>query len=150
MSRARPNTRLRDRHGGAGPAARKRPRGKATGSGRAHRWPAAAEAGSVDAQVRRPPPTTSAAGADKIRPAEAARWYREAAKGGDVGAQYLLASMYEQGDGVERDLRLARYWYDAAPEERRRGRARQGAEDRRPLRARPITARREPRATAPP
>jgi TPR repeat protein len=27
---------------------------------------------------------------------------------------YLLASMYEQGDGVERDLRLARYWYDAA------------------------------------
>ena len=22
--------------------------------------------------------------------------------------------MYEQGDGVERDLRLARYWYDAA------------------------------------
>jgi uncharacterized protein len=31
-----------------------------------------------------------------------------------VGAQYLLASMYEQGDGVEKDLRLARYWYDAA------------------------------------
>jgi TPR repeat protein len=27
---------------------------------------------------------------------------------------YLLASMYEQGDGVERDLRLARYWYDVA------------------------------------
>jgi TPR repeat protein len=27
---------------------------------------------------------------------------------------YLLASMYEQGDGVERDLRLARYWYNAA------------------------------------
>ena len=27
---------------------------------------------------------------------------------------YLLASMYEQGDGVERDLRLARYWYEAA------------------------------------
>jgi uncharacterized protein len=24
---------------------------------------------------------------------------------------YLIASMYEQGDGVERDLRLARYWY---------------------------------------
>jgi TPR repeat protein len=27
---------------------------------------------------------------------------------------YLLASMYEQGDGVERDLRLARYWYSVA------------------------------------
>ena len=48
------------------------------------------------------------------RPADAMRWYREAAKGGDVGAQYLLASMYEQGDGAERDLRLARYWYDIA------------------------------------
>ena len=35
-------------------------------------------------------------------------------KGGDVGAMYLLASMYEQGDGVERDLRLARYWYAIA------------------------------------
>ena len=46
--------------------------------------------------------------------ADAVRWFREAAKGGDVGAQYLLASMYEQGDGVERDLRLARYWYEAA------------------------------------
>jgi TPR repeat protein len=44
----------------------------------------------------------------------AARWYREAANGGDVGAQYLLASMYEQGDGVAQDLRLARYWYDIA------------------------------------
>ena len=27
---------------------------------------------------------------------------------------YLLASLYEQGDGVEQDLRLARYWYDIA------------------------------------
>ena len=52
-----------------------------------------------------------------VRPKDAARavhWFREAAKGGDVGAMYLLASMYEQGDGVERDLRLARYWYDVA------------------------------------
>lgn len=46
--------------------------------------------------------------------AAAARWYREAAKGGDIGAQYLVASMYESGDGVEQDLRLARYWYDIA------------------------------------
>ena len=46
--------------------------------------------------------------------AAAARWYREAAKGGDVGAQYLIGSMYEAGDGVPQDLRLARYWYDVA------------------------------------
>lgn len=31
---------------------------------------------------------------------KAARWYREAANGGDVGAQYILASMYEKGDAV--------------------------------------------------
>ncbi|MFN9101596.1 MAG: sel1 repeat family protein, partial [Betaproteobacteria bacterium] len=37
-----------------------------------------------------------------------------AAKAGDVGAAYILASMYEQGDGVDRDLRLARYWYERA------------------------------------
>jgi TPR repeat protein len=42
---------------------------------------------------------------------KAARWYREAANGGDVGAQYILASMYEKGDGVAKDLRLALYWY---------------------------------------
>jgi TPR repeat protein len=29
---------------------------------------------------------------------------------------YLLASMYEQGDGVAQDLRLARYWYRQAAE----------------------------------
>jgi TPR repeat protein len=46
--------------------------------------------------------------------ARAAHWYREAAKAGDVGAMYLLAAMYEQGDGLDRDLRLARYWYDLA------------------------------------
>ena len=46
----------------------------------------------------------------------AAHWYREAAKGGDVGAMYLLASLYEQGDGVSQDLRLARHWYAQAAE----------------------------------
>jgi TPR repeat protein len=64
----------------------------------------------------------------------------KAAKGGDVGAQYLLASMYEQGDGVARDLRLARYWYDAA--------ARNG-DDAAPLKVREIDARLEA-ATRPP
>ena len=28
--------------------------------------------------------------------------------------------MYEAGDGVEADLRLARYWYDIAAQQRRR------------------------------
>ena len=41
-------------------------------------------------------------------------FYREAAKAGDVGAQYLTASMYETGLGTAVDERLARYWYDRA------------------------------------
>jgi TPR repeat protein len=44
----------------------------------------------------------------------AAHWFREAAKGGDVGAMYVLASHYEVGDGVPQDLRLARYWFAQA------------------------------------
>jgi len=31
-----------------------------------------------------------------------------------VGAQYLLASMFEHGEGAAVDLRLAAYWYDIA------------------------------------
>ena len=46
--------------------------------------------------------------------AQAQRWYLEAAKAGDVGAQYIVASMFETGLGVEADARLARYWYDVA------------------------------------
>ena len=53
-------------------------------------------------------------GAKGKEPAQAGVWYGETAKSGDVGAQYLMASMYETGWGVERDLRLARYWYDIA------------------------------------
>ena len=32
----------------------------------------------------------------------------------DVGAQYLLASMHETGDGVPADRQAARRWYEAA------------------------------------
>ena len=46
--------------------------------------------------------------------AQAAQWFRLAANAGDVGAQYILGSMYEKGDGVAADLRLACYWYAAA------------------------------------
>jgi uncharacterized protein len=44
----------------------------------------------------------------------AARWFRRAAQGGDVGAMFLVASLYESGEGVPRDLAEARYWYNAA------------------------------------
>jgi uncharacterized protein len=47
-------------------------------------------------------------------PERAAHWFREAAKNGEVGSQYMLASMYEKGEGVPLDLRLAAYWYEIA------------------------------------
>ena len=47
-------------------------------------------------------------------PSKAAHWYGRAARQGDEGAAYLLASMYEHGHGVPRDLEAARRWYAAA------------------------------------
>jgi TPR repeat protein len=44
----------------------------------------------------------------------AARWYEQAAGGGHWGAQFLIASMYEHGNGVRRDERLALRWYERA------------------------------------
>jgi TPR repeat protein len=70
------------------------------------------QAGSVPAQVAMG--TAYYLGRGRGRTARAAHWYREAAKGGDEGAMYLLASMYEQGDGVPQDRRLARHWYGQA------------------------------------
>lgn len=46
--------------------------------------------------------------------AKAADWFRLAGNGGQVGAQYILATMYEKGLGVPQDLRLARSWYERA------------------------------------
>lgn len=46
--------------------------------------------------------------------ATAARWYELAARGGHWGAQFLIASMYEHGNGVHRDERLALRWYERA------------------------------------
>jgi TPR repeat protein len=46
--------------------------------------------------------------------ATAARWYEQAARGGHWGAQFLIASMYEHGNGVRRDERLALRWYERA------------------------------------
>jgi TPR repeat protein len=44
----------------------------------------------------------------------AAKWYESAAEAGDVGAQYIIASCYEHGDGVAVDLERALYWYSLA------------------------------------
>ncbi|MGH8777538.1 tetratricopeptide repeat protein [Paraburkholderia sp.] len=42
-------------------------------------------------------------------------WYKKAAKGGDMTAQYVAGSFYERGgDGVERNLNVARAYYAAA------------------------------------
>ncbi|RGB36753.1 kinase-like domain-containing protein [Rhizophagus diaphanus] len=37
--------------------------------------------------------------------------YHKSAISGDMFAQYNLALMYENGDGIERDINLANYWY---------------------------------------
>jgi uncharacterized protein len=46
--------------------------------------------------------------------AAAARWYEQAAYAGHWGAQFLIASMYEHGNGVRRDETLALRWYERA------------------------------------
>jgi len=45
---------------------------------------------------------------------QAAQWYERAARAGHWGAQYLIASMYEHGDGVDRDEVVALRWYERA------------------------------------
>lgn len=44
----------------------------------------------------------------------AAYWYEKAAAQGDPGACYLLASLYENGHGVVRDIERAWLWYAQA------------------------------------
>ena len=46
--------------------------------------------------------------------AEAAVWYRRAAEQGHGSAQYNLAQMYFDGNGVERDPVLAHVWANLA------------------------------------
>jgi TPR repeat protein len=42
-------------------------------------------------------------------------WYKKAAEGGDMTAQYVTGSFYERGgDGVEQNLNVARAYYAAA------------------------------------
>ena len=49
----------------------------------------------------------------------AVEWYYKAAVQGDKSAAFALASSYVHGEGVDRDLRLARKWYDRAGPMRR-------------------------------
>jgi hypothetical protein len=45
---------------------------------------------------------------------EAARWYRRAAEGDDLRAQYQLGDLYFTGIGVERDYASAYVWFTVA------------------------------------
>jgi TPR repeat protein len=42
---------------------------------------------------------------------EAAKWFRKAARQGDVDAQFLLARMYFEGEGVQQDFVKAYSWF---------------------------------------
>ncbi|NLE61288.1 MAG: sel1 repeat family protein, partial [Planctomycetes bacterium] len=44
----------------------------------------------------------------------AVHWYRLAAKGGDMMAQWNLAMCYRDGDGVRSSSRWCKYWLKAA------------------------------------
>jgi TPR repeat protein len=47
--------------------------------------------------------------------AQAFAWYKKAAEGGDMTAQYVAGSFYERGgDGVQKNINVARAYYAAA------------------------------------
>jgi localization factor PodJL len=48
---------------------------------------------------------------------EAARWFALAASAGLAPAQYRLAVLYERGEGVAKDLGMAKSWYQRAAEQ---------------------------------
>jgi hypothetical protein len=47
-------------------------------------------------------------------PAKAIEWFKRAAEQGLTGSMTTLAMMYEQGNGVPKDMDEARKWYHAA------------------------------------
>ena len=50
--------------------------------------------------------------------AKALQWFEKGAEAGNLLAMYNAASMYEEGeDGVKRDLKRAKYWYQKAAAE---------------------------------
>jgi hypothetical protein len=73
---------------------------------------AAAEAGYIPAQIA----IAEQCQDSNAEPSCAARWYAEAAKGGNAYAQYQMGLLSETGEGVPRDLNQARKWYAMAAE----------------------------------
>lgn len=81
----------------------------------AHQWfLKAAKQGHVQAQLALANQFLDGRGTPRDN-ARAFFWYKKAAEGGDMTAQYVAGSFYEHGgDGVERNLNIARAYYAAA------------------------------------
>lgn len=74
----------------------------------------AAKAGDVDAQVALGLFYYYGMYGVEENNAEALKWFLSAANQGNVGAQLILGSLYEDGEIVPRDLKQAAYWYSKA------------------------------------
>ncbi len=81
----------------------------------AHRWfLKAAQQGHVQAELSLANQFLDGRGTARDN-RQAFYWYKKAAEGGDVTAQYVTGSFYERGgDGVTRNLNVARAYYAAA------------------------------------
>ncbi|SAK41446.1 Sel1 repeat-containing protein [Caballeronia hypogeia] len=81
----------------------------------AHRWfLRAANQGHVQAELALANQFLDGRGTARDN-TQAFAWYKKAAEGGDMTAQYVAGSFYERGgDGVERNLNVARAYYAAA------------------------------------
>jgi len=83
--------------------------------GEAHRWfLKAAQQGHVQAELALANQFLDGRGTSRDN-RRAFYWYDKAAKGGDMTAQYVAGSFYERGgDGVQKNLNVARAYYAAA------------------------------------
>jgi TPR repeat protein len=81
----------------------------------AHQWfLKAAQQGHVQAELALANQFLDGRGTPRDN-AQAFFWYKKAAEGGDMTAQYVAGSFYERGgDGVTRNLNVARAYYAAA------------------------------------
>ena len=81
----------------------------------AHRWfLKAAQQGHVQAELALANQFLDGRGTERDNK-QAFVWYKKAAEGGDMTAQYVTGSFYERGgDGVDKNLNVARAYYAAA------------------------------------
>ena len=81
----------------------------------AHRWfLRAASQGHVQAELALANQFLDGRGTARDN-TQAFAWYKKAAQGGDMTAQYVAGSFYERGgDGVDKNLNVARAYYAAA------------------------------------